>query len=435
MKIRGHDVSPLCTVLILGAILRLAIAPFFADPFDFAFWTSTAFDVRTGSGIYLNYDFWYTPLWGYVISLMSPLIDLFNFVPSQELWIGMSNDDLSTGDGWVASIGTIVVLKIPLIAADVVNGLLINKIVRKITDDDKKALYASIMWVFNPLSIWISSGQGQFDTIALMFILLGILAYLDGSLAVCGLSVSAAVMTKAFPAFMVLPMLALILFRKEGRVDIKGASLYAVGGIAMTFLLILPQLLTGEMQFVTSFFTDRLFGTHPVPQGFDPTAMSFFSEYIYPRTDRSDYLLPSLAVMLIVTVFIAVKRMDAKNGIIMLMTSLCVFLIWIPAPGFPQYYVIPVGMLCLCSCIDIKFAYLALFSGTVGVIHLYTCFEYASPMVVMGLFDLDTLYEIHDALGSAFGIFDGVIKTLRTVPMILAVVLSFIICRRSYCEE
>ena len=53
----------------------------------------------------------------------------------------------------------------------------------------------------------------------------------------------------------------------------------------------------------------------------------------------------------------------------------------------------------------------------------------------MGLFDLDTLYEIHDALGSAFGIFDGVIKTLRTVPMILAVVLSFIICRRSYCEE
>ena len=253
MKVLGKDVPAIAVAIIVGAVIRLAIAPFFMDTFDFAFWTATAFDIRTGNGMYSDYDYWYPPVWGYILSLMVPILDLFNCIPTEEIIIRMADDDLSTGDGWAVSTGALVILKLPLIAADLVNGLLIYKIVKRISGDERKSMGAATLWLFNPLSIWISSGHGQFDTVALMFVLLCIYAYLEGSRLMCGMAIAAATLTKVFPAFMVLPMFALILTSGKDRgIDIKGGCLYAIGGIGMTLIVLLPQIINGELQFVTS---------------------------------------------------------------------------------------------------------------------------------------------------------------------------------------
>ncbi len=435
MKILNRDVPDIVAILVLGCAVRLIVAPFFSDTFDFAYWTATVFDVRVGDGLYGEYDFWYPPVWGYVMSLIAPLMDLFNIVPSQELFIGMADDDLETGDGWVASIGALVLIKLPLIAADVVNGLLIYKIALKLTSDGRKALVAAALWMFNPLSIWVSSGQGQFDTLALMFVLLCVWSYLERSYLLCGISLATATLTKVFPAFMVLPMLALILSgRDDRRVNLKGGCLYAVGGIAMAVLILLPQIVNGEMEFVMSFLTGRLFGSQPVPSGFDPLAMSFFSDYLYPQPDRSTYLIPSAIAVLIMTVYMMVRRCDTRTGMLLLTASLCVYLMWPPAPGYPQYYILPVGMLCMCSCLDRRFGHLALASGIIGVLPLLLSFEHAAPMVVMGLIDIDTLYAVTDVLESVFGIFHGFFKFLRFVPMLLAIIMVFNECRRRSSE-
>ena len=436
MKDLGKDVPAIAVAIIVGAVIRLAIAPFFMDTFDFAFWTATAFDIRTGNGMYSDYDYWYPPVWGYILSLMVPILDLFNCIPTEEIIIRMADDDLSTGDGWAVSTGALVILKLPLIAADLVNGLLIYKIVKRISGDERKSMGAATLWLFNPLSIWISSGHGQFDTVALMFVLLCIYAYLEGSRLMCGMAIAAATLTKVFPAFMVLPMFALILTSGKDRgIDIKGGCLYAIGGIGMTLIILLPQIINGELQFVTSFLTGRLFDSHPVPSGFDPVAMSFFSDNIYPRTGRSTYLLPSFLLTLILTVFMAIRRPEFKKGLLLLTASLCIFLIWFPAPGYSQYYIVPVGMLCLCSCLDRRFGYLAMATALLCSFYLITCFGYAVPMVTMGLMDLDTLFSIERTLNSIFWVFDGFVKFLQAVPMLLAVILAIVINRRCADES
>ena len=174
MEIRGRQVNPLILTLVVGAAIRLAMAPFFCDSYDFAYWTSIAFDIKNGNGIYADYDLWYPPVWGYVIGLMTPLLDLFNCVPSMRVIDEISWGTHMTGDGWVPSTGSIIILKLPLIIADIINGILIFKIARQLDFEEKAALKATALWMFCPLTIWVSGGQGQFDSLSLLFILLSI---------------------------------------------------------------------------------------------------------------------------------------------------------------------------------------------------------------------------------------------------------------------
>lgn len=119
-------------ILLLGFIIRISISPFFADSNDFPYWASIASDVSRGEGIYSGYALWYPPVWGYAISLMTPILDLFDCIPLMELSQDVIPDNNLIGEGWLVSVGAVVILKLPLMACDVVNGLLIYVIVKQI---------------------------------------------------------------------------------------------------------------------------------------------------------------------------------------------------------------------------------------------------------------------------------------------------------------
>ena len=433
MEIRGRQVHPLILILILGAAVRLAISPFFCDYYDFSFWTSIAFDVRNGNGIYADYDLWYPPVWGYVIASVTPLFDLFNCVPTMRLVEEVAWGAQGVGQGWVPSIGSIVIIKLPLIVADVINGLLIFKIARRLEFEEKTAVCAAAMWMFCPLTIWVSGGQGQFDSISLMFILVAFYSYLKNSYLLCGMSIAAATLTKVFPALVVLPLMALILTRTDERKDnIRNTVLYAVGGIAMTALILLPQVIHGEMEFVLSFILPKFGGGYPTPSGFDYTAMAMSvpSTLVPSGKNVPLYLIPTYLVDLIITVFIlAEKRFSDRHALLLVTASMCTFLMWMPAPGYIQYYVPIVGLLTMCMIMDDRFRLLYMAIVVLAMIPMLAGFANAYPLIEMGV-DVGTVKSICETIRAAFSPFTGLASAVIFIPICLCLYFSWRLIRR-----
>lgn len=433
MEIRGRQIHPLIPILILGAAIRLAIAPFFCDSYDFAFWTSVAFDVRNGDGIYADYDLWYPPVWGYLIASVTPLFDLFNCVPTMGLIDEVAWGTHITGQGWVPSIGSIVIIKLPLIVADVINGLLIFKIARHLEFNEKLCLSASALWMLCPLTIWVSGGQGQFDSVSLMFILIAFYAYLKNSYLLCGMSIAAATLTKIFPALVVLPLMALIFTRGDDKKqNLRNTGIYALGGIAMTALILLPQILHGEMEFVLSFITPKFGGGYPTPNGFDYTAMTMSvpSALVPSGKNVSTYLIPTFIVDLIITVFIlAEKRFSDKHALMLVTASMCTFLMWMPAPGYIQYYVPVIGLLSLCAMTDSRFRTLYMVIVILAMIPMLAGFTHAYPLMELGI-DAETVKSICKTIRMAFSPFTGFVSAIIFIPICLSMYFAWRLIRR-----
>ena len=429
MKRLGPIPLDIRTILIAGLLIRLAICPFFADSNDFPYWTSVVFDIKQGDGLYQDYDLWYPPVWGYVLSMLLPFMDLFNISPSMELCEAIPGTNNLINEGWLPSIGAIVIIKMPLIAADIANGYLVYRIAKRITDDEDKSLKAAMLWTFCPLTIWVSAGQGQFETLSLLFVLIGTYALLSGSYFLCGISMATATLTKITPSLAIFPMLALILVNRRDRENrTKNAAVFMLSGMLMTFVILLPHLINGEMQFVTSFLGVRLIGHNPLPTGFDGSLMMAFDpmRYINPSgSNVSAFSAVSFLLCLILTVFIlAKKQFTEKQTVLLISACMCSLLMWITAPGYVQYYVTVVGVLAVCYVIDRRFGYLVWAVATLAMISMFATFTHAYPLIELGLIDAESLISIYDSIKEAMYFPEMVSTTLKFVPVLIAVYLA-----------
>ena len=425
-------------ILLVGLLLRIAIMPFFADSNDFPFWTSVAFDVRHGEGIYSNYDLWYPPVWGYAIASMTPILDLFGCAPTMELSDAILSNNNLISEGWLVSVGAVVIIKIPLVLADILNGYIIYRIMKHLTSDEGISLRAAMIWTFCPLTIWVSAGQGQFETICVLFVLLAIWAYQKDSFLLSGMCVAAAGLTKITPILMAFPLFALIWVNSvNAKNGLKNCALYSFGVVAMCGLILFPQIINGEMEFVLSFLSARLVGHNPIPTGFDGTLMAIDAmRYITPSgSNVSAYSALSMVISLMITAFIfGKKRFTNGQSIMLIAASLLSMLMWFPAPGYTQYYVVAVGVLCLCTAEDHRFEYAVWAVTALAMICMLGGFTHAYTLLELGVVDADTLLSIYDGFKTVLFYPESIATGLKFVPVLLSVVLIFLKVRGEASE-
>lgn len=441
-EVNNDTKRKLAIVLIVGLAIRLALAPFFSDYSDFSFWTGVAFDVMNGDGIYTDYDLWYPPVWGYVVALVTPLLKLFGCTPLETVVEDASSIGYAVGDGWIASSGTVFIIKLPLIASDILCGLLVFAIACHITDDVRKQLGAAALWTLCPLTIYTSSVQGQFDTIEALLLLLAIWCYIKGTYAASGAFIAASVLTKPFTALVVLPLLALIWtygsFRKQ---KVTYVSAYILGGVAMTAFLILPQIINGETQYLMGFLSGRYGTQWPLPSGFSmsimPTVQSVDIGGLSPSGGNMNRFLPlSFVISLVLTVFVFVKgRMNDRSAVLILGAASCCHLIWWSATGYVQYYVPAMAVLALCSVIDRRFTYAAVFMNLFALIPAFWGFRHAYQLLELGLADTGMLQSFYGALRSSLDLLDSIASNLKFLPLLVTVILSLYIVRGDRSEH
>ena len=146
-------------IIVLGLVARLIPSAFFAHPWDMYIW------IKSGElGLHeLNIYKFNNPVdypWGF-----------YAYPPAWLYWLIAAT---VIGDAVGDLHFKVFMIKLPIILADIAIALLLYRLAEKLGFDEKKALIISAIWLFNPITYFISTFWGMFDSIAVLFELLAI---------------------------------------------------------------------------------------------------------------------------------------------------------------------------------------------------------------------------------------------------------------------
>ncbi len=260
-NLRSHE---LIGPTIIGILLRLALMPYFSDPFDLGTYCSSLIWFANGYNPYAVYASVYPP---FIYFILFPLFSLAH-------WIGLSPGynyvpeaaNTGTVTGMVsanqANPSFLVLWKLPHLSFDLLTGLLIYRFVKELTDNPRMPKYSFVMWLFNPLTLAISYFHGAFDVIVAFFILLGIFLIYNLKYFSAGLSFGLGTLTKLSPIYVGVPLAVMILFKGV----LSGPRTYSLKANALDFSKFLAGLVTSLLFFapvLIKYFQLMFFGVAP----------------------------------------------------------------------------------------------------------------------------------------------------------------------------
>jgi len=223
-------------LIFSGLAVRLLVAPFFGHAWDVYIWVKsgqlTALDKIN---IYMVKDLteypWgfyaYPPLWLYWLSAAA-LIDTL-FFNSLNIHV--------------------LLVKLPVIIADLLVAVLLLKIAKQLGYDNRTALYMSLLWFLNPVVMYISSVWGMFDSLAVLTTLLAFLYLLRDKPTHVGFFLGLGFAFKIYPALLTVP--AVIYYLRERKLGVG----YVTKKLVIPFVLVplivsLPYLMVSPVNFI-----------------------------------------------------------------------------------------------------------------------------------------------------------------------------------------
>lgn len=249
------------TIAVISLAVHLVVTALVSHTFDSEYWLIIMQNIENGNGLYGLNGYYYTPVWGYILSFGDALIHALNAFP----FFGDRFTDLVMIEqywGYQATLaepGLNFMIKLPLSLCDVAVGYLIFKFVYRFTSDDRKALLAMALWSFCPIVIYMSAVQGQFDSMGIMIFLLCIIAVRYGKPLSAGILFALTVWLKIFPGICILPLAAYVWALHKDQGDaVKSIAMAALGAGLTTLILFLPVIMEGDMEYAFSFLLSRV---------------------------------------------------------------------------------------------------------------------------------------------------------------------------------
>ena len=230
--------------------------------YDIYHWAMIVQNINSGNGLYELNGYFYTPVWGYVLSSIDAFwntflsIDVFGMRIPELLDVeNMANmNHVAT----ITSPKFNFALKTPLVLIDLAVGAAVYSIVRTMTGDRRKAEIGFALWFLCPVAIYMSAIQGMFDNLAGLLTLLSVILVLRRHYYIGGMLLMTGILLKLYPGFALTVIIALIYARRE---NVSGmvkdiATLFA-GGISGFLIIMLPTMLDGTFWYAFTFITDR----------------------------------------------------------------------------------------------------------------------------------------------------------------------------------
>lgn len=199
--------------LVIGAVIRLVLAPLTDWPPDTVIFALSEVGMLFSGSPYLPYPFYNPPL---APLLNYPLFDLLSrFVPPQSfVFAAPQMDPVSIATGFMPAVSplpmVLLLWKLPMILADLGAGAALFQLLRD-RGRPKAANYAVLAWLLNPLVIWVSAIHGEVDSLVALFLVLLLLALHRGWNVTAGVCMGLAILTKAWPAILLPVVLASVL--------------------------------------------------------------------------------------------------------------------------------------------------------------------------------------------------------------------------------
>lgn len=258
-------------MIVAGLAIRLVIAPFFAHPFDVYAWYVSGESLLNGTRSVWSFLQPYSySFFLFVFPAAIAFRSLSGVLGSYSIQMSSLDPRLNPGAPWNITIvpGPLydLLVKLPLIASDTIIAILLYQLVKRQLGDEKLATSVSLMWFLNPLTIWISSGWGMFDTLPALFTVLALYFIFSKRFAYSGISLAVAVAMKYYAVVLVLPLL--FLAWKQGG---KRGFAESLGSTALTSLLLFAPAISET----TSGFASLASG--PTASGLYYSGLSFWT--------------------------------------------------------------------------------------------------------------------------------------------------------------
>ena len=267
LRIRDYGTSFICrpvlAFLLLGLVVRAVVGILMTYTFDVHSWALIIANFESGNGLYGLDGYYYAPPWGYFLGPVAVVsealgVDLFgdrftDVLPIESYeWHFLAN---------VPTVAFAMSVKALYFVCDIIVGYIIYRIVADRTGDQRKAVLGFGLWFLCPFVITVAAAGGMFDTIPVMFALLCVYFVMKDRCLLAGMTFSVAVLLKMFPAFLIFILVGYILMkhRDDGRA-VRLLTEAVVGAGAMALVLMLPQILQGDLADCFSFLTNRATG-------------------------------------------------------------------------------------------------------------------------------------------------------------------------------
>ncbi len=213
--------AKMAAVYLSAFVLRLAFAPFFGHSWDVYVWIKSGELFYRGTNVYMVNSLTDFP-WGF-----------YTYPPIWLYWVGAVYY-LST---FFTNINIhVFLLKIPIIVSDIIIAVLISRICTEL-GLVRVAGKASIIWLYNPLVIAISSVWGMF---AVVLSLAGLLMIMRGRNLWAGSMFGLGAAIKIYPLLLVVPAALFLRFVKKSK-TIEAVKMFAVA-VAAFILPLIPFL-------------------------------------------------------------------------------------------------------------------------------------------------------------------------------------------------
>jgi Predicted integral membrane protein len=253
---------PLVLIVLAGLAIRFALMPLLTYDYDMYHWAVIFENIKSGNNLYDLTGYFYTPVWGYMMGAIYAFSDLFLSVDSLgSTFTNMLPIEVLAHRFHIATITTVqfnMLMKVPLVICDIVVGYIIYKLILGRTQDRKKATYGFGLWFLCPIVIYMSAVQAMFDTISALLLLLTVFMLYKDKCFIAGALFSVAFLLKFFPVFCIFVLIGYVCVRHrdDGLIKRKVISM-ALGGLIMTVILMLPQIINGQMDDALLFITGR----------------------------------------------------------------------------------------------------------------------------------------------------------------------------------
>lgn len=383
--------NPLAIIVLLGTIVHLALMLTSVN-YDSDFWAIVARNIESGEGIYGLEGYYYTPVWGYIIGLVSVFQSIFMTIGETAVrvleFIPVEGIDGFYLSATVPSVSFMLSIKVPLLISDLVMGYVVYLIVKDRTGDERKSVLAFALTFMCPILLGSSCIVGMPDTISIMFAILTLALVYKDHYFCAGMTFCMAALTKFFPVFMIFILISYVLSKHKGDriAGYRSLGMAIAGSILVAVLVFLPQIMNGNLEQCFQFLTDR-------------TGSSEDDGLIQFIAGRARIVV--YALVIVATLVIAKKIMSTDTARLddaLLKGTLITMGLCMIYPPAPQYLVCLVPFLVLWIVLHEKRylkSYGMISAGAFCFSLLANCMLFASLAVWTNIVSLETIFEIN----------------------------------------
>ncbi|MDR1405532.1 MAG: PIG-U family protein [Candidatus Methanoplasma sp.] len=434
--VAGMLARPLAIILISGLAVRVIVIPLFSFDYDLSFWVATGQGLEGGRDIYETSYYWYTPIWGYIISITTGFGNLLGMsIPGEMFSELVSSSEAATiMNTTITTIAANILYKTPLLIIDLITAWVLHGIVKHMTGNDKKAALAFGLWFLCPLVIWSSSVACMFDSLSAMFALFAFLFLIKGNYILSGSAFALAVSTKIFPFCMTLIILAYIIskHRNDIQTAIMSVVRFIASGLTILFAIYLPVILKGSLSRSFEFFYSR--SASVSSSSFDLIAM--LTDISYNQIIRFAPILMISLILVGLWMYKSNSDERDRNLIMATVMSFTIMFIWPPTPTYPVV-MIPFLALAITICERRDLVWSWIFFSAIMVLAAFSIFHLQLLYTVAAytdFLDLGSLLSSISDNSEIFALLETIFRYLEFLPG-LSVVLILCSGRRKRILE